>query len=708
MPPSPPFIMGIQLSLVHQQSTIERLPASAGLPSAAGLYRSGSIGGARLSGVAGSSRLLMDLMSDGRRTPTSTSNSHLPSRGMGNMRIGSGSDIGSGSGLGSGSNGSGMATAGVAGGIALGLGHSQLAAHGSRPSGDDGAIADGAGPCAYGADTTSVELAVDMSAMAIAASDADLAALQRKPRPPKPRKVKKGGKKKVVRRAKAASGVGTSSQSAGSVTTTIPAAVAPTAPAASTDNKVVHEKVSSRVSLDCDDHTPGIIPPPDTTVVDDADKSALPVFGIVTHGVPLSGASKRRSSKKKPKTPHATVTVEAAKDLPQQQALLPQDSAISLASNVSHTPHTMPTRLSQTSVTVTEVAPLVSGRTVVIQHATSQEAINDDAEASLDIDMSHGHATHKATPPAAAKQHQPPVSPDRRAASGALAGPPDISIHPQPAVASASSTNRLQPLTHVPQIESAHHHPRPPIQPRATSPPVQLRRRPKSSTHGAIQHPPPQTKWASTPVIPQIPPARRRKDSSPSRSNVYTRLSASVYPPHASSRREPAIIPPTPDLRSALEMGSWFEKMKPLASIKNQLDLRKRLQEHVDYLYRHRQNQVAAEAREQSKSVKEAQWREFAGKRARVLALNAVMQGVAEVGWRRRRAAADGVYVAATAATPVVHASASDGDGDGGGGVHATLDKDADVLSGPLYNHRQASFGQYANVLYPAYVENGV
>jgi hypothetical protein len=54
-------LKGSQLNLIHQESSKERLPASAGLPSAAGLHRSRSIGGTILDGVARRGSLLSNL-----------------------------------------------------------------------------------------------------------------------------------------------------------------------------------------------------------------------------------------------------------------------------------------------------------------------------------------------------------------------------------------------------------------------------------------------------------------------------------------------------------------------------------------------------------------------------------------------------------------------------------------------------------------------
>ncbi|KAK6099146.1 hypothetical protein MT418_000598 [Batrachochytrium dendrobatidis] len=77
------FLAGRQLSLVHHQTALERLPASAALPSAAGRYRSGTIGGSLLSGVASKHSLIMDLMSENRRAPTTDATNR-----DGNARLG--------------------------------------------------------------------------------------------------------------------------------------------------------------------------------------------------------------------------------------------------------------------------------------------------------------------------------------------------------------------------------------------------------------------------------------------------------------------------------------------------------------------------------------------------------------------------------------------------------------------------------------------
>jgi hypothetical protein len=60
-------LKGSQLNLIHQESSKERLPASAGLPSAAGLHRSRSIGGTILDGVARRGSLLSNLSKTGRQ-----------------------------------------------------------------------------------------------------------------------------------------------------------------------------------------------------------------------------------------------------------------------------------------------------------------------------------------------------------------------------------------------------------------------------------------------------------------------------------------------------------------------------------------------------------------------------------------------------------------------------------------------------------------
>ncbi|KAH6573978.1 hypothetical protein BASA60_005728 [Batrachochytrium salamandrivorans] len=79
MPPATgSFVAGQQLSLVHHQPSLERLPTSAALPSAAGMYRSGTMGGSQLSGVAGGLHLLMDLMSEGRSVPKTGHDSRDP------------------------------------------------------------------------------------------------------------------------------------------------------------------------------------------------------------------------------------------------------------------------------------------------------------------------------------------------------------------------------------------------------------------------------------------------------------------------------------------------------------------------------------------------------------------------------------------------------------------------------------------------------
>ncbi|KAI8902910.1 hypothetical protein BC833DRAFT_1395 [Globomyces pollinis-pini] len=56
------MIQGNQLNLVHHSINNERLPASAGLPSAAGLYRSNSAGGGTLNGIAEDMKFLTGLM----------------------------------------------------------------------------------------------------------------------------------------------------------------------------------------------------------------------------------------------------------------------------------------------------------------------------------------------------------------------------------------------------------------------------------------------------------------------------------------------------------------------------------------------------------------------------------------------------------------------------------------------------------------------
>ena len=56
------ILKGSQLNLVHHHSDKEHLPASAGLPSAGGLYRSKSIGGKSLNGIAGGKKLITNLL----------------------------------------------------------------------------------------------------------------------------------------------------------------------------------------------------------------------------------------------------------------------------------------------------------------------------------------------------------------------------------------------------------------------------------------------------------------------------------------------------------------------------------------------------------------------------------------------------------------------------------------------------------------------
>lgn len=68
-PPLDSFVIlkGSQLNLVHHHANSERLPASAGLPSAAGLYRSHSHGGDSLNGIANEMKLLSNLITSTRK-----------------------------------------------------------------------------------------------------------------------------------------------------------------------------------------------------------------------------------------------------------------------------------------------------------------------------------------------------------------------------------------------------------------------------------------------------------------------------------------------------------------------------------------------------------------------------------------------------------------------------------------------------------------
>jgi hypothetical protein len=61
------ILKGSQLNLVHHQQSKERLPVSAGLPSAGGLYRSKSSGGDRVVGIAADMKLLTDLLTNSKR-----------------------------------------------------------------------------------------------------------------------------------------------------------------------------------------------------------------------------------------------------------------------------------------------------------------------------------------------------------------------------------------------------------------------------------------------------------------------------------------------------------------------------------------------------------------------------------------------------------------------------------------------------------------